>query len=354
MNRGSVITRRPRYRFLVAAIFGLTAAAISARAQVRLHAGGGDFFVMWRAAQVLVQGANPYEILRPGLAWDWNAYWYYPLPAALLGAPFLWLSPALAAVLFVSLSSALLGYAFAMHGRPWFPLLISVPFWICAQLSQVSAAIMAFGMLPPTAGLVVIKPSLGMALWAWRPSWRTVLVGMTLCLAGLVVLPDWPIGWLQAASHSTTHRPLVFRPFGFVGLLAALRWRRPEGRLLVAMTIMPSALWFYDELLIFLVPNSAIEAIVLCAGSWVAWIGAMFAAANVPGRGVLPQAQPWIALAMFIPATIMVLRRPNEGNGFTWIDKVAPRISKAFSRSASRLPSAQGVGTERTRSHDTR
>jgi hypothetical protein len=29
----------------------------------------------------------------------------------------------------------------------------------------------------------------------------------------------------------------------------------------------------------------------------------------------------WLALAMYVPATIMVLRRPNEGDAPAWIER---------------------------------
>jgi hypothetical protein len=103
------------------------------------------------------------------------------------------------------------------------------------------------------------------------------------------------------------------------------------------MTVMPSALWFYDELLIFLVPKTATEAAVLSAGSWLAWTAAMLTAAHVPGGAVFPEAQPWIALGMFVPATVMVLRRPNEGDVSPWIDKRVMWMSNGFAGLAARV-----------------
>src|SRR5688572_15015897 len=70
-----------------------------------------DFSYPWRAARALLAGENPYEVIKAVGEYPFNSGLLYPLPAALVAAPFSQLRPEIAGALFVGLSSALLGWA---------------------------------------------------------------------------------------------------------------------------------------------------------------------------------------------------------------------------------------------------
>jgi len=61
-----------------------------------------------------------------------------------------------------------------------------------------------------------------------------VLVG-----ASLAVYPAWLGEWSAALHAGRTYHAPFSRPGGWVLLLAALRWRRPEARLLLAIHCIP-------------------------------------------------------------------------------------------------------------------
>src|SRR5689334_7519881 len=46
-----------------------------------------DFDQVWHAANAFLAGRNPYAEIGPGLAFDWPAPLYYPLPAVLSVVP---------------------------------------------------------------------------------------------------------------------------------------------------------------------------------------------------------------------------------------------------------------------------
>ena len=299
---------------LAACAFALVGGLVAYRAQILLHGEGSDLLVSLRAVHAILAGENPYAVVKPLAGWDWNTYWYYPLPEALLILPVAWLDPAIAAIVFIALSGALLGFALARLQRPWFPVLLSVPFLLAAQLAQISPLVLALGLLPGLSGLAFVKPNLGISLFAWRPSRRAVVVALVVFGASLVVLPTWPGDWLDAASHSTSHSAPFTRGIGLVGLLSILRWRRPEARLLFFMTLLPNTVWFYDELPLFLVPSSRREAIVLALASWVGWFAWLGDGGLQHVDATILNAGPWVVLSMYVPATVMVLLRANEGS----------------------------------------
>jgi hypothetical protein len=99
---------------------------------------------------------------------------------------------------------------------------------------------------------------------------------------------------------------------GFLLLLAALRWRRPEARLLLAVACVPHTPSLYDVLLLFFACHTLRETLTLAilthALFW-GWIsfgsGATFDAYAL-GLG---QAAVFV---VYLPVLVMILRRPNE------------------------------------------
>ena len=105
--------------------------------------------------------------------------------------------------------------------------------------------------------------------------------------------------------------PAVGRPGGFALVLGLLRWRRPEARLLVALSLVPQTLFIYDALPLFFIPRRASEAIALVVLSHFGFLMAL----NQPNVGSV-DAQimvvgNWVVWCLFLPALLMVLLRPN-------------------------------------------
>jgi len=113
---------------------------------------------------------------------------------------------------------------------------------------------------------VAVKPNLTLPLLMYQRSRYAVwwcAIGTALLLGvSLIFQPRWPIDWV-------TH----FRDSPFAGLyqvplrswyclpllLAALRWRQREGRLLLGMACVPQHGFFYDQLPLMLIPSTRDE-----------------------------------------------------------------------------------------------
>ena len=310
-------TERPQtlQRVGVCLLFAAVAGLIAFRAQYVEHAQGGDHLILWRSAHTVLARGNPY-------ADDPNIYrrLVYPLPAVLLGLPFAWLSPEGAAVAFITLSAGLLGVAITRDGFSRVPIVFSICFLAAAQLAQTSILLLAFGLVPALGGLLVVKPNIGLALFAWRPSARVIVVGTVILLVSLLVQPRWPAQWLAVSRDFPAHRSPLLTGVGACGVLGLLRWRRPEARLLVAMTLIPHGLYFYDDLPLWLVASTSRESIILSACSWLGWFGWL---ATTDG-GTTAMA-PWVSAALYVPSTLMILRRPNvDPVAAETLDPIAP------------------------------
>ncbi len=267
--------------------------------------------MLWNAAHIVLDGGDPYKLMWFSKVPALNTPFNYPLPAIGMGLPFVWMRQENAAIAFVACSAALLGLALTADGFARVPILFSVPFVFAAQLSQTSFLILALGLVPAAAGLTVMKPNIGLALFAWRPRLRTVIVGGALLVGTLIVAPTWLSEWLSFIGRSPTHHAPILG-VGSVALLALLRWRRPEARLLVAMALVPHGLYFYDELPLWLVASTRREAMLLTGTSWLGWLG-WVATSNGPTGPQFRDIAPWLVASLYLPCLIMILRRPNEG-----------------------------------------
>ena len=81
-----------------------------------------------------------------------------------------------------------------------------------------------------------------------------LLVG--LCF---LVWPGWVPEWLASVAR-TPHKSHLLRPGGFLLLLALLRWRRPEARLLAVLSLMPQTTALYEALPLALAAERKVEA----------------------------------------------------------------------------------------------
>jgi hypothetical protein len=294
--------------------------------------GASDFNQLWYGARALLQGGSPYAAVGPGRTFDWPFPLFYPLPAVLVAVPFTVLSPAGASMLFSAIAAALLAWVFT-RGAPYrLAALLSFSFYYAAAISQWSPLLIASVLIPSLGFLLVVKPTIGMALWLYKPHWQAVAGGALLLVVSLVVRPEWPLEWMQtfgAGAHikapvTTLGGPLLF--------LALLRWRRPEARLLVALACVPHTTLLYETLPLFLVPESWRQSILLVALNWVAQI---LVITFQPYDSLADRARMSATLSMallYLPCLIMILRRPNEGVIPAWVARGAVRCRALLSR----------------------
>jgi len=288
-----------RHRLLLALVLGVCAAAIC---WWRLHDAGllaADFTWPWRGARALLAGENPYHVIQRTGPDPFDAPLYYPLPTLLFVLPLAWLPAPLAGGAFMGLSTALLVYALTRDGYARLPVLLSVPFCNALIWPQWAPLIAAVVLLPSLLPLVLAKPSIGMAAFAARPSWRGVMASVVVFAVSLAVLPTWPLDWLAAVRQHAAVSPL----FNFGGpllLLAAVRWRNWQARLLLALAFAPQL--SYDVLPVLLVPRTFKQHLVLSICSWLSVLVWPYAVGLHRNDWM-----NWQIIWLYLPALVMVL-----------------------------------------------
>ncbi len=314
-DAGSASSSSERRRGFAFAVLGAGLASfILVTLNQSLPRGGLDFDQVWWAARCILEGSDPYEVIRPP-----NFYFslYYPLTSALLALPLAPFDFREARLLFVALSGGLYGYAIGRH-RPWlWPTFLGLPFILFATGGQWSALLSAALLLPWLGFVAVAKPNLGLAVLAGMRSRRAamLLVGGSLLVlvVSLIVDPGWPLAWLEALRRSTHFRPLILRPGGVLMLLALWRWRDPDARLLLALAVVPTTGLPYDLLPAGLVARNRLQAGLLSLLTQIAWIVAPGYPAREPYAEWSWQAGIATLWGSLLPPLALVLWRARRG-----------------------------------------
>jgi len=263
------------------------------------------FDFLYDAAARLLRSENPYP-----RATQWFPY---PLPAVLLAVPFTAIPRELAR----PVCDVLVGWAFVYglwrYRGPYALLAVVSGAYLFAMRSGQTTPLMVAAALVPALGfLLAVRPNTGAALWIARPSLTALLAAGGFLVISLVVLPTWPWDWwLALPLDNTVLMPPVMRPFGLVLLLAVLRWRTPEGRLILAIAFIPQSALPYELVPLALIPANRIEMGIFVVGSWIAVAAAE--ALHVSQSMTEWRATGWLVTlgAVYLPMLIVVLRRQN-------------------------------------------
>jgi hypothetical protein len=322
-----------RWRIAGAIAIGAVAAVVSGFLLPLTH--GADFAQFHFHARKWLQGGDAYSggfpVLRGSRVVPEPCF--YPFPALLVVAPFALLPLGAAVAAFVGVSAALLAYAVIGRCPERLPLFLGPGFFVALVLGQWSPIITATVLLPVLGWLCVLKPNLGLAVTASNPNKTAIIGGGVLLVATLLLQPNWPAEWLRNL-HSMPPHPMPIRlPGGFLILIALLRWRRPEARLVAAMACVPQLMYFADQLPLWLVAKTRRETMVLSAMSASAWIASMIINIQA-GRQPAFSSVPFVLAGVYLPVLIMVLRRPNEGPLPVWLERI---LAKARARIGRRL-----------------
>jgi hypothetical protein len=259
--------------------------------------------------------------------------------AAITVLPLAWLHPVTGLAVFAAISGGLLAWVSTRNGYERFPLFFSPAYVWCASSGQWSIMLAAAALAPSLTWLATVKPTLGLAALSWRPSRYTVVLNLVALAVCFAVRPRWLAEWISATgavAAGNYELPLTVAAFGPLVLLALARWRRPEARLLVTMASVPQTFLFYDQVLLWLVPATFSESMLLTALAWGARAvyGTLFAAAvAAPSEQSSALAAelarlmgPLLVATLYLPCTLLVLRRPNVGNVPVWLEGVLHRI----------------------------
>lgn len=275
------------------------------------HAQGStaDIDQVWYAARVLLDGRNPYDAIGPGREFEWGWPLYYPLPAVVLLLPWAPL-PVLVARLSITVVPAMaLVYLLARHDRRWLvPVVLSRALFFNVYFAQWSI-LLTLALLVPAVGIVFAgKPHLGVACLAAFRDRRSAVVAISAALVPVLIAfalePRWPVHWFHTTRSATHLTPVILFTGGFVLLLAALRWQRWEGRLLLALALVPQTAHVYATLPLLLIAKSYRAALAMSLLSFVPFVAANL----IPGVNLA-----WLVLpAAYFPALVLVLRLPKR------------------------------------------
>jgi len=299
-----------------------------------------DFDQVWQAAHALVHGGNPYVLMGPGLVYHLEDPVLYPVTAFVAAIPFLLLPEIWATMAFLFISTFLMAYAITVDGWHRVPIFVSLAFLTTVWLVQWSMLWTAALFLPWIAVFSSVKPQAALPIVASSERLTTPIAAvagtLVLFAISLLMLPSWPIEWL----HLITSSPYVSAPItrlgGFLVFLVLLRWRRPEAWLVFLFACIPQTPYPYNVLILLALANTWREAGLL---SIVSSLGSLVRQrANVHDLASLDIMGDMMVLSAFIPATVMILRRPNEGPGPWWMQLIAARRIKVASLRRSEAP----------------
>jgi hypothetical protein len=180
---------------------------------------------------------------------------------------------------------------------------------------QWSPLLVAATVLPWLGFTWAAKPSIGGALITAYPSHAAIWGAAATVLMSLLAWPSWPAEWFHVVRTADLHlQPLILRPGGVLLLLALLRWREPEARLLAGLACVPQTAGLYESLPLFLIPRDKGEGYLLAALSYVPafqlWVLDR-SATSAPLESVIEARWPWLFMSLYLPALVMVLRKRN-------------------------------------------
>jgi hypothetical protein len=245
-----------RLRILTSVMIGFASGIFCWFLLSHFHQGAGDFRWAIEAAQDLLAGRNPYS----------ESQRLYPLPAAWFGLPFVKISPTIAGGMFYGISSALLAFGLTRHGYHRLLIFLAYPYWAGMLAGQWSPLIMASAFFPLLLPAAMAKPQNGLPIALTHLTWRGVVACTVVALLTFIWMPHWVGLWLHELGGYQHFYPFLVFP-GPLLALALFRYRDPDTPLLLLTALMPQR-WFYDTLILWLIPKSRRAILWTALFSW--------------------------------------------------------------------------------------
>ena len=157
---------------------------------------------LWYAARALLHGVDPYPLVGPGRTFDFPMPFVYPLPSALAALPLAPFAPRVASAVFVGFGIGVLAWALMRNGLGPLVVLLAAPVGVAMETAQWSPLFAAALVLPALSFFLVAKPTIGLAIFAARPSWRPVVAGVLCTVVAFALVPGWLAEWRQALAEN--------------------------------------------------------------------------------------------------------------------------------------------------------
>ena len=253
-------------------------------------------------------GGNPYDAVRTWGAWPYPLL--YPFTAVIAAAPLAALPTWLAEALFTSLGAGFLGWGLTRNAddAPKLLVFVSAPFLHAVVLNQWSPLLVGAALTPWLGFLLLCKPNIGLALFAALPSMAAAATSAALAALSLFLWPHWMFEWRAALRNAPNAISPIALPGGLLLLLAAFRWRRAEGRLLLALSIVPQTTLAYEALPLFLIPRTWTDAWIVWGGTTLALVGHSVTGPYADQLAWVRAGGLWLLYCAYLPCLVVVLR----------------------------------------------
>lgn len=309
IDYGNKIFSQRRNRTIATVLLGLYGFGISTIGLTTRGYLASDFQWPLKAAEYLLEGVNPYYQVPTNSVYPYESPFLYPLPTALVSIPFTLFEPYLAGALFFGIISGILAYAILRDNWQRLPVFFGASYIIASSVAQWSPLLMAAALLPINfSWLAFLKPTSGLIAFVYRPTIRAVTIYLALVLVSVLILPTWPYDWLMAStSDSGRFLPVVLIPPGFIMVLSIFSIKTRPGRTLLAASLVPRHPYWYDGVLLWLIPETLKQNLVLTGLSWLAYLGWRFLSYDTNAGIFMSRSWPWQISLMYIPLLILVL-----------------------------------------------
>jgi hypothetical protein len=281
-----------RTRILISAAIGIATGTFCWFLLRHFHQGAADFNWAILAAKDLLSRHDPYA----------NPMQLYPLPCALFGLPFVWMRPEVAGGIFYGASSALMAFGLSRHGYHRLLVFLAYPYWAGFLTAQWPPLIFACAFFPLLMPAAMAKPQLGLPVFLTNMSRRGFAASTLVLLVSLALVPRWPEMWMGHFHNYARFIPLLVLP-GPLLLLALWRYRDRDAIFLLLMALMPQR-WFYDMLVLWLIPKSRREIVYTAFLSWGAGLWRWY---HIPHS--FTEVGRCAVLTMYLPMLVVVMAR---------------------------------------------
>ena len=131
-----------------------------------------DFLYPWTGARLFLAGQDPYAAIRAQLGGPppYDEALFYPFTMLLALLPFAKLGLALAGAVFFGMSAGALAFFITRDAMWRLHIFASAPFVVATLLVQFSPLLLTVAFVPVLGFLATLKPNLGLAMLAYRPS----------------------------------------------------------------------------------------------------------------------------------------------------------------------------------------
>jgi hypothetical protein len=279
---------------------------------------------------MLAHGQSPYELIGPGREFPYPFPLFYPATSAVAAMPFALVPARLADALFIGLGAAVLAWSLTRQrlANPQLWVFASFPMMVAAQTVQWSPWLTAAALMPSLGFLYAAKPSVGLAMLAAYPS-RTALVGAAAFgIATVAIWPWWIAQWIATLPLATHMSAPVTRWGGPLILLALLKWRRADARLLAGLACVPQTPVLYEVVPLFLLVRNFREATLLVVLTGVMGKIVQATVTTTDYNAWMAANGQWMVWLVYLPCTVMILFRPNEGLTLDWHAMLPKRWSR--------------------------